>query len=111
MNDEELRQVHAAIESLKLPTNKRASIEQMVADGKVEWTAPNEWRLTEKGLRWLVRIVRNASNDSRRSYGERTQDASSETRHRLSRQRRHFGLQTFQSNRVRVCACLLFTEW
>ena len=87
MNDDELRQVHAAIESLKLPTNKRASIEQMVADGKVEWTAPNEWRLTEKGLRWLGRIGRNASNDSRRSYGERTQDASSETRHRLSRQR------------------------
>ena len=29
MNDDKLRQVHAAIESLKLPTNKRASIEQM----------------------------------------------------------------------------------
>jgi len=37
VNDDKLRQVHAAIESLKLPTNKRASIEQMVADGTRFW--------------------------------------------------------------------------
>ena len=56
MNDDELRQVHAAIESLKLPANKRAAVEQMVANGHAEWTAPNEWRLTQKGLEWLGRI-------------------------------------------------------